>query len=151
MATSTLRKPPQEPPLFTTNAHFIVEAAERLIEHSRSVQASIIHDVHPSTATFANTVLPLALEENVRKREAHVLGFYQHVSADGDLRAASRRAEGIVQNFSVETAMREDIFTIVQAVSARSEELDPQSRHYLEKEKSVSHHVLSSHLQFPGQ
>ncbi|KAL5313616.1 hypothetical protein ACEPPN_018037 [Leptodophora sp. 'Broadleaf-Isolate-01'] len=135
MVASTPKKPPQAPPVFTTDPRSILDDAKRLIEQSRKVQASVVGEVHPSTATFANTLLPLAQDENNRQKEAHVLEFYQHVSADGELRAASRRAEGLVKDFSIETTMREDIFKLVKAVLAKNEELDPQSRHFLEKEE----------------
>jgi metallopeptidase MepB len=135
MAASTLRKPPQAPPLFTTNPHSITEDAERLLEQSRRIQASVVESVDISTATFANVLLPLAQDENNRQKEAHILEFYQHVSSNEELRVASREVEAQGKDFAVETAMREDIFKLVEAVFSKNETLDPESRQLLEKER----------------
>ncbi|PQE24948.1 metallopeptidase protein [Rutstroemia sp. NJR-2017a WRK4] len=136
MATCTVRKPPQAPPFFTTEPLSILDNAKRLLDQSRKTQASIIESVDPSTATFANTLQPLAQDENIRQKESHVLEFYQHVSPNEELRAASRQVESVFKDFAIETAMREDIFKLIEAVSAKNEDLDAQSRHFLEKEKS---------------
>ncbi|PQE04490.1 Metallopeptidase protein [Rutstroemia sp. NJR-2017a BVV2] len=128
--------PKRAPPLFTTEPLCILEDAKRLLDQSRKIQTSVIESVDPSTATFANTLLLLARDENIGQKEAHVLEFYQHLSPNEELRAASRQVEGLFKDFSIETAMREDIFKLIEAVSAKNEDLEPQSRHFLEKEKS---------------
>jgi metallopeptidase MepB len=134
MAAGTLKKPPQAPPFFTSSPSSILDDAKRLIEQSRKIQNQIVESVRPSTATFANTLLPLAQDENNRKKESHVLEFYQNVSSDEKLRAASSEVEGLLNGFALEMAMREDLYKLVKAVIEKNEELDSESHQLLERE-----------------
>ncbi len=134
MAAGPLKKHPQAPPLFTSSPASILDDAKRLIKQSRKVQNQIVESVQASTATFANTLLPLAQDENERKKQAHVLEFYQNVSSNEELRAASREMEGLLKDFAIETAMREDLYKLVEAVLEKNEELDSESHQFLEKE-----------------
>ncbi|KAJ5641773.1 hypothetical protein N7490_005773 [Penicillium lividum] len=134
MAPAHLRRPPQAPPTFTATPQSIVADAERLINTSRSVQDKIVAEINPDAATFANVLRPLAQDSNAMMLEAHILGFYQAVSTDQKLRDASSKAEELMDDFSIEANMREDVFKLVDAVLNKSEELDPESRRLLEKE-----------------
>ncbi|KAF4632089.1 hypothetical protein G7Y89_g6028 [Cudoniella acicularis] len=134
VAPGTLKKPPQAAPLFTASPSSILYDAKRLIEQSLKVQHQIIESVQPATATFANTLLPLVQDENNRKKEAHVLQFYQNVSSDEELRASSSKMESLLNDFSIETAMREDLYKLIKAVVEKNENLDPESKQLLEKE-----------------
>jgi metallopeptidase MepB len=66
--------------------------------------------------------------------ETHILGFYQAVSTDQKLRDASSEAEKEMDDFGIESAMREDLFQLVDAVLKKKEQLDPESQRLLEKE-----------------
>ncbi|KAL1953431.1 hypothetical protein VTO42DRAFT_2838 [Malbranchea cinnamomea] len=136
MAPSHFRKPPQPPPAFTGTPSSVLADTKRLIERSRSVQDSIASSVTPETASFANVLLPLAHDENALALETHILGFYQAVSTDAKLRDASTEAEKLLDDFAIESSMREDLFRLVDAVvkSGEGEKLDPESKKLLEKE-----------------
>ena len=134
MAPEHLRKPPQAPPLFTATAQSIVDDAKRLIADSRKVQDDVVAGVKPESATFASVLKPLAQDENVMALEAHILSFYQAVSTSQELRNASSQAEELMDEFFIETAMREDVFKLVDAALKKNESLDPESRRLLEKE-----------------
>ena len=134
MAPAGFRTPPQAPPLFTGTKTSIVEDAERLIELSRAVQDRIVANVSPEDATFENVMLPSANDENNMTLEAHILGFYQAVSASEELRNSSTEAEKLFDEFSIESSMREDVFKRVEAALQKDEKLDPESRRLLEKE-----------------
>lgn len=134
MAPPNLRKPPQAPPTFTATTKSIVDDAKRLIERSRSLQDQIVTTVQPDTVTFANALLRLAQDENHLALETHILGFYQAVSTDPALRNASSEAEKLLNDFSIESAMREDLFSLIEATLKKNEPLDPESRWLLEKE-----------------
>ena len=136
MAPSHLRKPPQYPPVFTGTPQSVVEDTKRLIEQSRKTQDSIVANVKPESATFNKVLLPLAHDENTLALETHILGFYQAVSTDAKLRDASTEAEKLMDDFAIESAMREDLFRLVDAVvkAGEGEKLDPESRKLLEKE-----------------
>jgi len=66
--------------------------------------------------------------------EAHIIGFYQAVSTDSALRDASSEAEKLMSDFGIESAMREDIFNLVDATLKKDEKLEPESRRWLEKD-----------------
>lgn len=134
MTRAHFKKAPQAPPLFTATPHAIIEEAKRLVEHSHKVQDEIVKNVQPETATFANTLLLLALEENERQKSGHLLRIYQHTSPDADVRAASSEAEGLLEDLVIEINMREDLCKLIAAVVAKAEPLDVQSSQLLEKQ-----------------
>ena len=134
MAPAHLRRPPQAPPTFTATPQSVVADAERIIKTSRGVQDQVVGSVQAENATFANVLGPLAQDENVMALEAHILGFYQAVSIDQKLRDASSKAEELMDEFFIESAMREDIFKLVDAALKKNESLEPESRRLLERE-----------------
>ncbi|KAL2857066.1 peptidase family M3-domain-containing protein [Aspergillus pseudoustus] len=134
MAPEHLRRPPQAPPSFTATAESIVNNAKRLIETSRKVQDGVVANIALESADFASVLKPLALDENVNGLESSILGFYQAVSTEQVLRDASSKAEELMDEFWIESSMREDIFKLVDAVLKKNESLDPESRRLLEKE-----------------
>lgn len=79
-------------------------------------------------------LLPGARDDNKMSLETHILGFYQAVSTDQALRDASSEAEKEMDDFGIESAMREDLFQLVDAVKRKEEKLDPESQRLLEKE-----------------
>ncbi|CAI7599433.1 unnamed protein product [Penicillium pancosmium] len=134
MAPAHLRRPPQAPPTFTATPQSVVADAERIIKTSRGVQDQVVGSVQATNATFANVLGPLSQDENVMALEAHILGFYQAVSVDQKLRDASSKAEELMDEFFIESAMREDIFKLVAEALNKNETLEPESRRLLEKE-----------------
>ncbi|KAJ5743604.1 hypothetical protein N7533_008474 [Penicillium manginii] len=134
MAPAHLRRPPQAPPTFTATPQSVVADAERIIKTSRGVQDQVVGSVQASNATFASVLGPLSQDENVMALEAHILGFYQAVSVDQKLRDASSKAEELMDEFFIESAMREDIFKLVAETLNKNEPLEPESRRLLEKE-----------------
>lgn len=134
MAPELLKTPPQAPPSFVATPTSIIEDTKRLIARSRKVQDEVANGVKPDDATFGKALLPLAHDENAMTLEAHIIGFYQATSTDQKLRDASSEAEKLLDDFGIETAMREDLFKLVDAALKKNEELDPESRRLLEKE-----------------
>ena len=90
-------------------------------------------EVKPENASFENTMLPLAVDENQGALENHIIGFYQSVSTNQELRDASTKAEEMMDDFSIESSMREDIYNLVEAALKKGEKLDPESQRLLEK------------------
>jgi len=134
MVRNAPTKIPQAAPNFTASPSSILDDAKRLIDSSLEVQRQVVESVQPANATFANTLLPLVQDENERKKEAHTLQFYQHVSSDEELRAASSKVEGLLNDFAIETAMREDLYELIHAVVEKKETLDLESKQLLERE-----------------
>ena len=135
MAPQAFKKPPQAPPLFTATPPSLIEDTKRIIDKYRGVQDKIVAGIKPSDATFQSVVLPMAVDENEFGLESHILGFYQSVSTDQALRDSSTEAEQLMDDFSIESSMREDIYKLVDAaLKNNKEELDPESQRLLEKD-----------------
>ncbi|KAK4152326.1 hypothetical protein C8A00DRAFT_44586 [Chaetomidium leptoderma] len=112
--------PPQPPPLFTGTKDSIVADSKSLCDRTRSLLDSLVANVkpaeNPAAATFESVVRPQTEDENESSLSARILGFYQYVSGDSALRDASTEAEKIMDEFSIECSMREDVFRLVDAV-----------------------------------
>ncbi|KAF2805631.1 zincin [Mytilinidion resinicola] len=134
MAPAKYQKPPQAPPKFTATESSLIEDTKRLIARSRGVQDAIVRDVTPETATFAKVTLPMARDDNKMAIESHIIGFYQAVSTDQKLRDASTEAERLLDDFGIESSMREDVYKLVDAAFKAGESLDPESKRLLEKD-----------------
>ncbi|KAI9774524.1 MAG: hypothetical protein M1840_002771 [Geoglossum simile] len=134
MASKPFRKPPQAPPKFTATPESLIEDTKQLIERSRRVQDNIVAEVKPEHASFGNVLAPMAHDQNSVANEAHILGFYQAVSTSQALRDASTEADKLLEDFSIESSMREDIFKLVDAVLKAQPHLQPEPRRLLEKE-----------------
>ena len=133
MALDKYRKPPQAPPIFNATSESLIADAKKLNDTSQKMMDQIVELVKPETATFANTVLPIALDENESLLSSRVIIFYKSVSTDKGLRDASTEAEKLMDEFSIEANTREDIYQLVDAVYRKGEELDPESQRLLEK------------------
>ncbi|KAI0165704.1 peptidase family M3 [Xylariaceae sp. FL1272] len=139
MAPDKYRNPPQAPPTFTGTKESIVDDVKKLCDNTRSLLDRIAADVSPDEATFASVLAPMAEDENEATLSNRILGFYQYVSADADLRNASTEGEKIMDEFSIECNMRDDIYQLVEAAfqSQKTKEpnLDPESARLLDKER----------------
>lgn len=69
----------------------------------------MVQNVSPKSATFKDSQLQLAQDDNEMALEYHILGFYSMVSTDKALRDASTEAEKEFENFAIEASMREDV------------------------------------------
>ena len=105
-----------------------------MLTESKKITDDIVAQVSEGDASFKNVLLPLAYDENRQGLESHILGFYQSVSTSQELRDASTEAERLMDDFSIEASMREDVFKLVDAALKRKEQLDPESQRLLEKE-----------------
>ncbi|KAH7304424.1 peptidase family M3 [Stachybotrys elegans] len=133
------KNPPQAPPTFIGTKESIVSDARKLCDVTRSVLDKIVADVPADKATFATVMSPVAEDENESGLSRHILGFYQYVSGDADLRAASTEAEVIMDAFSIECNTRDDVFQLVDSAftnqKSREPDLDAESQRLLEKDR----------------
>jgi metallopeptidase MepB len=121
------------PPQYTATPESIAADAKKLVEHSRHLRDELVRNVTPSTAIFDNVMLPLAHMENDFSIKEGILGFYQDVSGDEQLRDASKKAATLFDDFQAESFMREDIFALINAVRKRDEHLDQESSLFLQR------------------
>ncbi|KAI0484846.1 Metalloprotease [Xylariaceae sp. FL0804] len=139
MAPDKYRSPPQAPPTFTGTKESIVDDAKALCSSTRSLLDNIVTEGSADKATFASVIAPMIQDEDDSQLSARILGFYQYVSADAELRNASTEAEKLMDDFSIECSMREDVYKLVeaafQAQESKEPDLDPESLRLLEKER----------------
>ncbi len=138
MAPQAFKTPPQAPPTFTGTPQSIIDDTKRLIDQSRELQDKIVAEVKPKNAAFQDVLSPMAHDENTMALETHIIGFYQSVSTNQDLRNSSTEAEKLLDDFSIESSMRDEVFKLVDAALQKAEQgktkLDPESQRLLEKE-----------------
>jgi len=134
MAPAKYQKPPQAPPKFIATPESLAADTKRLLEQSRNVLDKIVKNVSPESATFDKVLLPMAQDDNAMSIESHIIGFYQAVSTNTELRDASTEAEKQMDDYAIEASMREDVFNLVDAALNKKEKLDPESQRLLEKE-----------------
>jgi metallopeptidase MepB len=135
MAPERYQNPPQAPPSFTATTKSLVDDAKHLCDRTRKILDDMVKDVKPEAASFGNIVLPMAVDENESALSSRILGFYQAVSTDKELRDASTEAEKLMDDFSIEASMREDIYELVEAAFQNKDKLDPESQRLLDKER----------------
>lgn len=144
MVSKLYKTPPQLPPKFTATKESLIRDTKRLIERSRAVQDGVVANNTLDTATFASVVLPGAHDDNKMAIESHIIGFYNAVSTNKELRDASSEAEQLLDDFGIESSMREDVFNLVDAVLKKGAQLDPESQRLLDKDhKSFIRNGLS--------
>jgi metallopeptidase MepB len=112
----------------------VIEDTQKMIAWSKKATDDIVARVSLNEATFNNVLLPMARGENKIKLNEYILGFYRSVSTSQELRDASTKAKKLMDDFGIETSMREDVFWLVDAVLKRGDKLDPESQRLLEKE-----------------
>ncbi|TPX15951.1 uncharacterized protein E0L32_000285 [Thyridium curvatum] len=146
MTADKYKNPPQAPPVFTGTKESIVSDAKALCDKTRSLLDKIVAEIpagDASKATFESVMLPQLHDENESALTSRILGFYQYVSADSGLRDASTEAEKIMDEFSIECGMREDVYKLVDTVFKakggnegleKASDIDPESARVLEKE-----------------
>ena len=138
MVPDKYKQPPQAPPLFTGTKQSIIDDAKAGCDRTRAMLDKLVAEETPKgdKATFASVMGPQMEDENELGLTTGILGFYQYVSSDAELRDSSTEAEKIMDDFAIECSMREDVFKLVDGVHTRkdSENLDPESLRLLNKE-----------------
>jgi metallopeptidase MepB len=110
MALDRYQKPPQAPPSFNVTPESLIANANKLIDICQNIIDKIVEDVKPKTATFENTVLLIALDENESCLSLKVIKFYKSVSTNKGLCDASTDAKKLIEEFLIKASMRKDIY-----------------------------------------
>lgn len=140
----TLTKlPPSPPPIFTQNKDYITLRVEKLIDDARKAHEDILSKITPKSATFNNVLIPLAHIHNSLTCEIPILCFHQSVSIDADIRDASIKAKDQFADFEIGTKMHEGLFSLINDVLEKREDLDTEDRRLLERyHRDYLRHVL---------
>lgn len=97
----------QEYPQWNQSAEEVLTLAKELAQNETKLFDQIANVDNP---TVENTLLPLAKFFNENSFLENQLSFYQHVSANKELRDASTKAEELLDENSIEQWSREDVF-----------------------------------------
>lgn len=117
--------------IYSYQSHLLTQIE---IDSSKSLLDKLVKDITPEQSTFENSCLVRAQDDDEGALETHIIGFYQATSTDQKLRDASSDAEKLIDDFGIESIMREDVFALVDAALKKNEKLDPESRRWLEKD-----------------
>ena len=129
----SFRKPPQAPPTFTGTPKSVIEETKILLDNSKKLTDDLVANYSDKDASFDKMLLPMSQDEDQESLQTHILGFYQSVSTNQELRDASTEAEKLMDDAYIEASMREDVFKLVDAILKKGEKLDPESQRLLEK------------------
>lgn len=126
MAPTAFRRPPQAPPVFTATPESIKRDTQALIDQARNAIDELVKEFDPATSsknpTFENVMVPQLDHENQMSLSNRILGFYSSVATDAKLRDVSSESEQLMEEYSIEISMRDDMFQIVKAVYEKEKE-----------------------------
>ena len=111
----------------------ITQQTNELLAISRATLDSIA-SLQADQCNLASVIKPLALFEAEFTSEVAKLNFPQYVSVDKEVRDASVEATKLIDEFSIEKGMREDLFKVVQAASSKlPADVDSETKRLVEK------------------
>ncbi|KAI0670782.1 Metalloprotease [Trametes maxima] len=114
--------PPQPSPKWTHTAEELLELVECAVVASRRVEDRIAALKH-NECDFESVFLALAHAEARRTTIIEPLTFLQNVSPSQALRDAASKAQGIIDNFKIESSMRIDVFRAKQSAQENTKRL----------------------------
>lgn len=129
--------PPQPPVTFDIAPQDLLSETEAIIATTVALEDQLASDLTPSTATFANLLLPILHNDHASAHRLLIFRIFSSVSPDSSLREASRKAEQLTAKATATSLMRRDIASLVAAVFAKHQApddgLDEESKYMLFK------------------
>lgn len=113
--------------------------SKELLEHCRSSISSVraeydrIGAIPLEKCSFETVLRPWAQAEAEFTTQIASYNFPQYVSPSAEIRDASVEATRLIDEFSIETSMRQDLFLVAKAVSERAEKLPAEEARFLKK------------------
>ena len=104
---------------------------ERHIAEHHSLVEKIITSIAPSRATFESVDHPLEELENAQSGEKAVIDALKYCAASLDCQKAVEAAQEVIRAY-YSSAMRREMYILLQAVHDREESLDPESQKLLD-------------------
>ncbi|KJR86848.1 metallopeptidase MepB [Sporothrix schenckii 1099-18] len=121
---------PQPLPVILQTEDVMPTCARHIAEH-RSLTEKIIGSVVLSTATFESVVLPLEELENAQSGEKAIIDALKYCAASLTCQTAAEAAQDVFRAY-YSSAMRREMYILLQAVNDRKECLDPESQKLLD-------------------
>ncbi|KAH9854692.1 metallopeptidase MepB [Lenzites betulinus] len=126
---------PVAPPGWTYTSEDVLRLTKEAIAEYKAV-VDRVAALKPEECNFDSVVLAHA--QATRLAVIQPLTFLESVSPSEDIRAAATTAEGLIQEFLVDSSMRIDVFRAKQAaqhnIVASGQALDPEEKLLVEKE-----------------
>ena len=127
-----MKQPPEKPPRWDLSPSTFKETVERLTKASTAVWDHVA-SIKPEHAGFESAILPIIHNEQARETESKIFDFVHTVSPLKEVRDAAREASKAISRAVLGLETRTDVFLVVQAVVAKGEPLDIESKLYLER------------------
>jgi metallopeptidase MepB len=136
MAALTLYAPPQLPVAFTHTPSDLIHLTTLAIQSSRCT-LDVLAQQDPTTATFANTMLPYMHDRNICINSKALTGFYRHIGTSSALRAAALETRRMWAEHEQAAAAKPELYALFLAVQVQFEDLAPDEQHILDKTLSM--------------
>ena len=132
MAALKPRIPPQLPLAFIHTPSDLLSTTNKTIQDSNT----LLHDIllkPASSATFQNSILPIAHNENHNTSIALIASLYKYIAPSQELRDGSIAASKLWKDYYQDVSCNRELYDVVHAVHEKNEPLDQDHRHYLEE------------------
>lgn len=131
--------PPRQLPIYVDTPETIQAIADEYIASHKALLDKIVSEVTVENATFANVLHPVLVHHNEHRLRTNTVDFYQYVSANADLRAASTKVTAAFGEYDVESSMREDYFELLDAAFQKrdSQKLGTEAKYLLEYRHAI--------------
>lgn len=98
-----------KPPASQCTASSLVQDAESVLDNSAKLIDRLVASATLDNVSFANFILPIAWDENVRTLHRHSSVIHEFISSDPVLREAAAKVRRLFQDFETALFMREDV------------------------------------------
>ncbi|EGX89137.1 metallopeptidase MepB [Cordyceps militaris CM01] len=104
-----------------------------VIVRIHSLHDGLVATVTPSTACFANVCAPWIAVSNEADAKLGMIRLLSHAAQDQETRHAASKANQAFSSAAAAWMARTDLFDFIKAAAARNEDLDPESKLWVEE------------------
>lgn len=119
-------------PASQCTASSMVQDAESVLDNSAKLIDRLVASATLDNVSFANFILPIAWDDNVRTWHRNSSVMHEFTSSDPVLREAAAKVRRLFQDFETTLFMREDVGGRCEAVRQKKEDISVESKHLLE-------------------
>jgi metallopeptidase MepB len=139
---------PQALPIIPPTSEIVPIAHAQTLQ-TRTLINTILQTVTPSTATFSNTILPLAQLSNSQIGTRSIIAALRYGASSLTIQHAVEEHQKIWRGWDAELHSRNDVYLLIKAVKERDEPLNEESRKLVEK--TLLEYEQSGHGKFTGE
>jgi len=131
------RETPQSPVSYDYDESSIIDEAHFLTESTKGIVDAIVKSVNVDTATFENTALPFAEDENSSFPRSMIILQLPGQHKDAELRRAAFKARTIMEKGKLAVYMRSDYAALVRTVWQKSQQLATGGTHNADHDEDL--------------